>query len=146
MENLEGLLQTIKKLHSYLRDQMVLYAETHAEELRQPRPKDSAEDTLYALDLVAEKIIRSFFDRSVLSNEPLLLLAEGLPEGELVHPPDSDPDRLRWRILMDPVDGTRNLMYQKRSGWILTGVARNRGPQTNLQDIVCSGSNGNPTG
>jgi hypothetical protein len=27
-------------------------------------------------------------------------------------------------------------MYQKRSGWILTGVAPNRGSKTNLQDIV----------
>jgi len=26
-------------------------------------------------------------------------------------------------------------MYQKRSAWILTGVAPNRGPETNLQDI-----------
>ena len=26
-------------------------------------------------------------------------------------------------------------MYQKRSAWILTGVAPNKGPQTNLQDI-----------
>lgn len=27
-------------------------------------------------------------------------------------------------------------MYQKRSAWILTGVAPNRGPQTNLRDIA----------
>jgi hypothetical protein len=26
-------------------------------------------------------------------------------------------------------------MYQKRSGWVLTGVARNRGPETSLADI-----------
>ena len=24
-----------------------------------------------------------------------------------------------WRIIMDPIDGTRGLMYQKRSAWIL---------------------------
>ena len=41
-----------------------------------------------------------------------------------------------WRIIVDPIDGTRGLMYQKRSGWILTGVAPNCGPETNLQDIV----------
>ena len=27
-------------------------------------------------------------------------------------------------------------MYQKRSGWILTAVAPNRGPATSLQDVV----------
>ena len=40
-----------------------------------------------------------------------------------------------FRILMDPIDGTRGLMYQKRSAWILTGVAPNRGPRTSLRDI-----------
>src|SRR5207244_3972763 len=31
---------------------------------------------------------------------------------------------------------TRGLMYQKRSGWILTGVAPNRGEATRLRDIT----------
>jgi hypothetical protein len=39
------------------------------------------------------------------------------------------------RILVDPIDGTRPYMYQKRSAWILTGVAPNRGPETRLRDI-----------
>src|SRR5213075_446299 len=33
-------------------------------------------------------------------------------------------------------DGTRGLMYQKRSAWVLTGVAPNRGAATRLSDIV----------
>jgi len=41
-----------------------------------------------------------------------------------------------WRVIVDPIDGTRELMYQKRSAWILTGVAPNRGDETNLQDIA----------
>jgi len=49
----------------------------------------------------------------------------GTPEAEAV-----------WRIIVDPIDGTRGLMYQKRSGWILTGVAPNKGEGTQLQDIV----------
>ena len=36
----------------------------------------------------------------------------------------------RWVIIVDPIDGTRGLMYQKRSAWILTGVAPVRGPRT----------------
>jgi hypothetical protein len=42
----------------------------------------------------------------------------------------------RWRLLVDPIDGTRGLMYQKRPAWILTGVAPNRGAATRLRDIV----------
>jgi fructose-1,6-bisphosphatase/inositol monophosphatase family enzyme len=40
-----------------------------------------------------------------------------------------------WRIIVDPIDGTRGLMYQKRSAWVLTGVAVNKGVETNLADI-----------
>jgi hypothetical protein len=29
----------------------------------------------------------------------------------------------RWTIIVDPIDGTRGLMYQKRPAWILTGVS-----------------------
>jgi len=38
-------------------------------------------------------------------------------------------------MLVDPIDGTRGLMYQKRSAWILTGVARNNGAATRLSDV-----------
>ena len=41
----------------------------------------------------------------------------------------------QWRILADPIDGTRCLMYQKRSAWILTGIAPNRGESTSLADV-----------
>jgi hypothetical protein len=39
------------------------------------------------------------------------------------------------RIIVDPIDGTRGLMYQKRPAWILTGVARNHSGTTTLADI-----------
>ena len=39
---------------------------------------------------------------------------------------------------MDPIDGTRGLMYDKRPAWSLAGVAPNRGPDTRLRDIVVS--------
>ena len=40
------------------------------------------------------------------------------------------------RIILDPIDGTRPLMFDKRSAWSLAGVAPNRGAQTHLGDIV----------
>jgi hypothetical protein len=42
----------------------------------------------------------------------------------------------RFRLIVDPIDGTRGLMYQKRSGWILSAIAENRGPETRLSDVV----------
>jgi fructose-1,6-bisphosphatase/inositol monophosphatase family enzyme len=51
-------------------------------------------------------------------------------------PDSAAADEARWQIIVDPIDGTRGLMYQKRPGWILTGVAPNRGSATSLADIV----------
>ena len=39
------------------------------------------------------------------------------------------------RIIIDPIDGTRGLMYDKRSAFFLAGAAPNRGDSTTLQDI-----------
>jgi hypothetical protein len=65
-----------------------------------------------------------------------VLIAEGIAAGSLVLPRGLAPERARWRMIVDPIDGTRGLMYQKRSAWVLTGVAPNHGAATRLSDIV----------
>jgi fructose-1,6-bisphosphatase/inositol monophosphatase family enzyme len=97
--------------------------------------RDEGGDTLYALDRVSESEIIGFF-RDLRLEEPMVLVAEGLgDEGYLVIPDDASEDQAAFRILMDPIDGTRGLMYQKRSAWILTGAAPNRGQRTTLLDV-----------
>jgi hypothetical protein len=66
---------------------------------------------------------------------PLVLVAEGLAGGSRVLPRGTEAAAARCRGIVDPIDGTRGLMYQKRSGWILTGIAPNRGAGTTLADI-----------
>jgi hypothetical protein len=51
-------------------------------------------------------------------------------------PRGTTEDQASWRVIMDPIDGTRELMYQKRSAWILTGVAPNLSSATSLKDLV----------
>jgi hypothetical protein len=92
-------------------------------------------DTIYAIDRVGEEALVGGL-AEVAREEPLVLMAEGLPGGSLVLPRGAREDDCRWRLLVDPIDGTRGLMYQKRSGWILTGVAPNRGSGTRLRDAV----------
>ena len=60
---------------------------------------------------------------------------KGCPAVAACYPSGADETSADWRIIVDPIDGTRGLMYQKRSAWILTGVAPNRGPGTSLSDI-----------
>lgn len=96
---------------------------------------DQEGDTIYAVDRVGEAVLIEFFEREVAPLGTLVLIAEGLPSGRLVLPRGASEWDAQWRIIVDPIDGTRELMYQKRSAWILTGVAPNLGPNTSLADI-----------
>src|SRR5262249_20869726 len=55
--------------------------------------------------------------------------------GGRVFPEGSDPAAARFRVLVDPIDGTRGLMYNKRSAWSLAAAAPNRGEATCLADV-----------
>jgi fructose-1,6-bisphosphatase/inositol monophosphatase family enzyme len=92
-------------------------------------------DTIYAVDRVGEDLLVEFFEREIATQFPVVLIAEGLPNGKINLPRGTSESEATLRIVVDPIDGTRGLMYQKRSAWILTGVARNHGARTNLSDI-----------
>ncbi|NJP07111.1 MAG: inositol monophosphatase [Chloroflexaceae bacterium] len=131
------LLARLKPLHEQIRDTVVAACEQSAlEQLSQVASEDHAGDTIYAVDRVSEALLLDFFGREVAPRWPLVLIAEGLPHGEVVLPAGQSADTAVLRIIVDPIDGTRGLMYQKRSAWILTGVAPNRGPATSLRDIT----------
>ena len=96
---------------------------------------DGEGDTIFAIDRVSEEILIKFIDREIASHVPIVLIAEGLDGGKVVLPRGSSESEAVWRIIVDPIDGTRGLMYQKRSAWILTGIAPNLGDDTKLSDI-----------
>src|SRR6266576_2082844 len=133
MTSAERLLEPIQSLHAAIRDAVVESCARQAtEQLAQPAGDEG--DTIYAIDRVGEEaLVRAL--TSLSSDEPVCLIAEGLAE-PLVLPRGAREQDCRWRLLVDPLDGTRGLMYQKRSAWVLTGVAPNRGLATRLSDIV----------
>jgi hypothetical protein len=129
------LLPAILALHDRIRASVLeAFATQHRDDLAGVA-HDEEGDTIYAVDRVSEAALVDGL-AEVAREEPLVLVAEGLPAGGLTLP-DGTPDTdCRWRLLVDPIDGTRGLMYQKRPAWILTGVAPNRGAGTRLRDIV----------
>lgn len=129
------LLPALQRLHAHIRDAVVAACEQNGLEQMSAVAEESAGDTIYAVDRVSETTLVDFFQREIAPLAPVVLVAEGLPNGQIVLPAGTPPEAAAWRIITDPIDGTRGLMYQKRSGWILTGVAPNRGPDTSLQDI-----------
>ena len=75
------------------------------------------------MDRVAEEALLVALGHH-LPDEPLLLVAEGLPDtGDGHGVRRLGPGRPRWRLVVDPLDGTRPLAYQKRSAWVLLGLA-----------------------
>ena len=71
------------------------------------------------------------------SLKPTLVIAEGFGSdgrrlfGDSAHLP-------RHRVLIDPIDGTRNLMYDKRAGWFLAAIAPDYGEKTRLSQSLAS--------
>jgi len=130
----ESLLAPILSVHESIRDDVVeACARQTAEQLAAIAGDEG--DTIYAVDRVGEDaLVRGL--AQLAHREPLCLIAEGIPGGSLVLPHGASEGDCRWRLLVDPLDGTRGLMYQKRSAWVLTGVAPNRGAETRLSDIV----------
>jgi hypothetical protein len=79
-------------------------------------------DLVYRLDEHAEEALLAVCDEWG-RDEPFLLIAEGLEGGKRLFPAGATPERLAFTLIVDPVDGTRGLMYGKRSAWALFGVA-----------------------
>jgi fructose-1,6-bisphosphatase/inositol monophosphatase family enzyme len=133
--NSKSLLPPLRRLHALIRQTVVDSCERTSLESASAIAREEEGDTIYAIDHVTEDLLIDFFTREIASATPIVLIAEGLPGGKLMLPQGASEDEAGWRIIVDPIDGTRGLMYQKRSAWVLTGVAPNRGPDTNLQDI-----------
>lgn len=129
-------IQLIRAIHEEIRDAAVVAAcESGPRKEIAAVVEDGQGDTIYAVDRISETVLVDLFDKKIASHDPILLIAEGLPGGRIALPRGIKDSEAIWRIIADPIDGTRSLLYQKRSGWILTGVARNHGEETSLLDV-----------
>ena len=135
MSDARPLLPAILALHDRIRASVLEAFETQDRDELAGVAHDEEGDTIYAVDRVSEAALVDGL-AEVAREDPLVLVAEGLPAEGLTLPEGTPDAECRWRLLVDPIDGTRGLMYQKRPAWILTGVAPNAGTKTRLRDIV----------
>lgn len=135
MTGVAQLLPRLRRLHDDLREFVVAATERQRTRELAGVSREEEADTIYAIDAIGEEVLLESFE--ALSREhTFVLIAEGLSSDRLVFPRGTSESDAAWRIIVDPIDGSRGLMYQKRSAWILTGVAPNRGDRTSLQDIA----------
>ncbi|MGC4074765.1 MAG: inositol monophosphatase [Nibricoccus sp.] len=106
----------------------------------------TAADTIYHIDKLSEHAIVEWFEKHWPRTWPVEVVMEGIEDGHnLTFPTGTPVARTAWKCILDPIDGTRGLMYDKRSAWILTGLAPQRGLRTTLRDILVAAMTELPT-
>jgi len=129
------LVRQLLALGARIRDAVLASRRRAPERLRGSRGQGPG-DTIYGVDRVAEAVLVEFLEREVAPRLPCVVTAEGLgATGTRVFPAGLAEDRAPVRLLIDPIDGSRVLMYDKRSAWVLAAAAPNRGPDTTLRDV-----------
>ena len=93
----------------------------------------TAADTIYGIDRVADDALLDWFEANWPGVE---VVSEGLEEPVVVG------TAAEWTVIVDTIDGTRGLMYDKRAAWCLAGAAPHGG---SLADIVASAMTELPT-
>jgi fructose-1,6-bisphosphatase/inositol monophosphatase family enzyme len=130
-----SVLKPLRRMHDAIRDTVVSATEQRSATELAAISRDDQGDTIYAIDVIGEDKLMELLEELACEHS-FVLIAEGLPGGKVVLPRGTVEQQAIWRFIVDPIDGTRELMYQKRSAWILTGVAPNLGTATSLKDIV----------
>ncbi len=132
---LQALRRLLCALQSHIRDSVISARRVHGGKFARVAGVTAA-DTIYQVDRISEAAVVAWFARHWPRAEPVELVMEGL-EGDAVTFPHGTPvSRTRWKCILDPIDGTRGIMYDKRPAWILAGLAPQRGAGTHLGEIV----------
>jgi len=97
---------------------------------------ETAADKIYVIDRSVETILLPALVEHLQPVISFVLICEGVnDEQPLAFPAHLSIEQCHARLIVDPIDGTRPIMYNKRSAWWLAGLAPNLGNETSLQNI-----------
>ncbi len=102
------------------------------------------EDTIFHVDRLTEAVIMEWLAAHWPEDWPVELVMEGGAPGA-TFPAGLPLKDTVWKLILDPIDGTRCIMYDKRSAWTLAGLAPQLGARTGVQDIVVAAMTELPT-
>lgn len=94
-------------------------------------------DTIFGLDRHVEPLMLTEIEAWPKHMLPVGLFAEGLSTAPLIVGGNMNSEPKYW-LLIDPVDGTRGLMYEKRSAYFLAAAAPGSCANPRLSDCVTS--------
>jgi len=141
---LEKFRRLLCELQDAIRDALVA-AQSRAQDFTRVAAITSA-DTIYAVDRISEQAICDWFERRWPSSWPVELVMEGI-EADCPHtfPRGTPVAKTRLKCILDPIDGTRGYMYDKRAAWSLAALAPQRGSATRLTDVCVAAMTELPT-
>ncbi len=96
--------------------------------------RDGAGDSIFGIDVDAEQVLIESCEEWG-RDEPFVLVAEGIEPEAGRNFGNLGASGPAFRLIADPIDGTRGLMFDKRSAWSLAAIAPDRGPETRFSDI-----------
>ena len=106
----------------------------------------TAADTIYRIDKVSEGTVLGWLGVNWPAAWPVELVMEGVGEdAPLTFPRRTPVAQTTLKLIVDPIDGTRGLMYDKRAGWVLAAAAPQRGPGTTVADLAAAAMTELPT-
>src|SRR3954464_12305454 len=137
IENAQRIGDRLREFQRTVRD--VVIQSRNAGSLQEVKRVSTA-DTIYKIDTDVDPILEKFCEEWG-KETPLVLIAEGLEGADgteaehVVFPHGTKESDAKIRGIVDPIDGKRGIMYDKRPAWALAGVAPNKGAGTRLRDI-----------
>ena len=85
--------------------------------------KVSPSDIIYRVDVEAEEVIMQMMEERAADFGGMILLAEGIGAEDIsVYPEGMSHDDAKVKIICDPIDGSRGLMYGKRPAFFLAAA------------------------
>lgn len=131
---MDPLLTALFELHDAIRDGLRRTMARQEQEVWSRQVRDDAGDTVFGLDLAAEDVLLPWCERFA-RERAFVLVAEGIEPARGRTFGRAGPGGPDLRLIVDPVDGTRGLMYDKRSAWCLSAWAPESGDATRLTQV-----------
>ena len=89
--------------------------------------EENSNDFAYAIDVIMDQVYKPYVDDLYKRNEQINILSE--------HYSYPIRDNAEYFVLIDPVDGSRELMRDERAAWLIFAYGKWKGKETKLKDI-----------
>ena len=132
----EKLRQLLCKLERHILECILEERAKHSTDQLAAISDQTAADVIYAIDRIADTAIHEWFQANWPADWPIEIIMEGLDDDtSLCFPQGSKLKDTKLVCIIDPIDGTRGIMYDKRAAWILAGIAPQRFEANRLRNI-----------